>query len=160
MQLLKSSHRVYKPVEMLARLYILDSLSYPEEAKYWLKYATKLAGQHINDLETASDSQTLAEKKALTHMKRVQVLECAFLIDQDEGESAELILKAMLKQVEFSDDLQERDVEMIANSLYGIIAGAESEEGQQALQKAQLLVKDFGGKYEQRQWLRLPLFLA
>ena len=63
-------------------------------------------------------------------MKRVQVLECAFLIDQDEGESAELILKAMLKQVEFSDDLQERDVEMIANSLYGIIAGAESEEGQ------------------------------
>lgn len=56
MQLLKSSHRVYKPVEMLARLYVLDSLNYPEEAKYWLKYATKLAGQHINDLETASDS--------------------------------------------------------------------------------------------------------
>lgn len=66
-------------------------------------------------------------------MKRVQVLECAFLIDQDEGERAELILKAMLKQLEFSDDLQERDVEMIANSLYGIIAGSESEEGQKAL---------------------------
>ena len=34
---------VYKPVEMIARLYVLDSLKYPKESEYWLNYAIYLA---------------------------------------------------------------------------------------------------------------------
>lgn len=45
MRLLGINHlpAVYKPVEMIARLYVLDSLQYPDEAEYWLNYAHKLA---------------------------------------------------------------------------------------------------------------------
>ena len=50
------------------------------------------------------------------------------------------------------------DIEMVVNSLYGIIAG-HTEEGQKAMKRAQVLVPDFEGKYEQKQWLRLPLYM-
>ena len=45
MKLLGMNHlpAVYKPVEMIARLYVLDSLQYPDEAEYWLNYAHNLA---------------------------------------------------------------------------------------------------------------------
>ena len=43
------THRVYKAVEMLARLYVLDSLTYPDEAKYWLTYAKLLAIEQLED---------------------------------------------------------------------------------------------------------------
>ena len=33
---------ILKPAEMLARLYVLDSHTYPEEAEYWLNYNFKL----------------------------------------------------------------------------------------------------------------------
>lgn len=34
---------VYKPIEMIARLYVSDSLRYPQQAEYWLDYAHELA---------------------------------------------------------------------------------------------------------------------
>ena len=63
---------------MIARLYVLDSLTYPEEASYWLNYAFKLAYQMFNDCpnEKAQDTQ-----KILTNLKRCQAMQCAWLID-------------------------------------------------------------------------------
>ena len=77
------THKVYKPVEMLARLYVLDSLTYPDEAKYWLSYAQKLAREMIEDPSLPRNRDTMASKKAETHLKRVTALECAWLIDLD-----------------------------------------------------------------------------
>ena len=99
MNILKSTHKVYKAVEMLARLYVLDSLSYPDEAKYWLRYATKLAGQQIDELSYVVDNntETIAGRKSKTHMKRLQALECAYLIDLGEIDKSQQILKAMIE---------------------------------------------------------------
>lgn len=40
---------VYKPVEMIARIYVSDSLRYPQQAEYWIDYAHELAVKMLVD---------------------------------------------------------------------------------------------------------------
>ena len=81
-------------------------------------------------------------------------MQCAWLIDQDKVDEARQIL-IQFKEDKFCDVNQEKDIEMVVHSLYGIIA-EETRDGNKSIKTAQALLKDFGGKYEQRQWLRLP----
>ena len=73
-------------------------------------------------------------------------MQCAWLIDQDQTEYAKQILK-QFKDEEFDEVMQEKDIEMVVHSLYGILEG-NTEEGQQSVAKAKKLLQDFGGKYE------------
>ena len=69
---------VYKPVEMIARLYVLDSITYPHEAEYWLQYAHSLA---VLMYEDCDDEEASRVRKLMTNVKRCQALNCAWLID-------------------------------------------------------------------------------
>jgi len=68
-KLLGSKHlpHIYKPVEMIARLYVSDSLKYAREAEYWLEYAHRLAQQMLRNCPDAAAQHTL---KLQTNLKR------------------------------------------------------------------------------------------
>ena len=82
-------------------------------------------------------------------------MRCAWLIDQNRVEEAQLILEPFRKDA-FSDENEEKDVEMVVHSLFGLL-NERSEQGQASMQRAQALISDLGVKYEHKQWLRLPL---
>lgn len=66
--LVKHLPGIYKPVEMIARLYVSDSLRYPEQAEYWLDYAHILA---VKMLEEAMEAEEEEKAWLLANVKRV-----------------------------------------------------------------------------------------
>ena len=70
---------VYKAVEMIARLYVSDSLRYPDQAEYWLNYAHELAAKMLMDCKEEGEGHQT--RRLLTNVKRCQALRCAFLMD-------------------------------------------------------------------------------
>ena len=120
---------------MIARLYVQDSLTYPKQAEYWLNYAQNLAAQLLERAEESREGGYAENEeeefdehgKLLTNLKRCQALRCAFMIDQGLTEEA-LSLLEHFKEEKFSDENEEKDIEMVVHSLYGILA-TNTEEG-------------------------------
>lgn len=58
---------IFKPVEMIARLYVSDSLRYPTQAEYWLDYA------HILSVKMLEEAMEAEEEPSwlLANVKRV-----------------------------------------------------------------------------------------
>ena len=59
---------VYKPLELICRIYVQDSLTYPRQAAYWLEYAHDIATKIYDE---CTDKAQIKQTKALTNLKRV-----------------------------------------------------------------------------------------
>ena len=81
---------VYKPIELIARIYVSETLDYPEQSQYWVMYAHELAEHIYDDCQSQNEIDIT---KSETNLKRVQSLSCAYLIDNDEIDQASELLE-------------------------------------------------------------------